>query len=451
MVSYEIKKSILLQDFQKKKGTGIIALDKKTSNLFRSRQNIKKTRLDVKNFNQVIYIDSNNLTAEVEGMTTFETLVNETLKYGLLPPVVPQLKMITLGGAISGIGIEASSFKYGLVHETVLEMEVLLGDGRIITCTPNNEHKSLFFSLPNSYGTLGYILKVKIKLIKAKRFVEINHKKYDNPRDYFKDINSLCDNKKYDFIDGVVFNEKEMYISLGKFKDQVPYKSNYKYMKIYYKSLKKNKTDYLTTSDFIWRWDSDWFWTSNVFYMQNFIPRLLFGKFMLNSKAYLAVKRFNEKYRLTNKIHELYSFFNKKDKIKKEPVIQDVGIPIENCEKFLEFFNKEIKIKPIWICPTKIYNNKQTFPLFDIIPNKLYIDFGFWDSIKSDKPEGYYNKKIEQIVEKLNGEKSLYSDSFYEKNNFWKIYNGKIYFKIKNKYDPNSVFLDLYNKCVLKI
>ena len=63
-------------------------------------------------------------------MTTYEELADETLKYGLLPTVVPQLKTITIGGAISGIGIESSSFKYGLVHETVEEMEILLGDGR---------------------------------------------------------------------------------------------------------------------------------------------------------------------------------------------------------------------------------------------------------------------------------------------------------------------------------
>ena len=270
--SYELKKSSLIKEFNEKKKEGIIALDKKTSNLFRTRENIKKARLNVKNFNQVITIDKEKLFAEVEGMTTFETLVNETLKYSLLPCVVPQLKMITIGGAISGIGIEASSYKYGLVHETVLEMEVLLGDGRIVKCTPENEFRDLFFGIPNSYGTLGYILKVKIKLIKAKKFVEIIHKNYDDPEKYFKDIKTFCESNDYDFIDGVVFNEKEMYITLGKFVEDASYSSNYKYMKIYYKSIKKNKKDYLTTIDYIWRWDPDWFWTSKFFLLQNFIP-----------------------------------------------------------------------------------------------------------------------------------------------------------------------------------
>ena len=213
-------------------------------------------------------------------------------------------------------------------------------------------------------------------------------------------------------------------------------------MKIFYKSLQKKDKDYLTAKDFIWRWDPDWFWTSKVFYMQSFIPRLLFGKFMLNSKSYLSLKKFNEKHKLNEK-------FSLKTKPKTEPVIQDVGIPIENCVKFLDFFNKNIKIKPVWICPTKAFN-KNKFPLFDLDPNKLYIDFGFWDFVPSDKPDSFFNKLIESNVEKLKGKKSLYSDSFYEKKDFHKIYNGELYNKVKSKYDPNHVFLDLYEKTVLR-
>jgi len=189
--SYENKKARLLKEFSKLKKDQIISINKKTSNLFRQRKNIKKHKLDVKNFNKVISIDEKELVADIEGMATYDTIVKETLKHNLLPTVVPQLKMITLGGAISGIGIESSSFKYGLVHETVLEMEILLGDGRIVLCTPENEYKDLFFNIPNSYGTLGYILKVKVKLVQAKKYVFIKHEKYDNPKEYFKDLKNV--------------------------------------------------------------------------------------------------------------------------------------------------------------------------------------------------------------------------------------------------------------------
>ncbi len=67
------------------------------------------------------------------GMTTYEDLVAATLRHGLMPLVVPQLKTITLGGAVSGLGIESSSLRSGMPHESVLEMEILTGDGQVVT------------------------------------------------------------------------------------------------------------------------------------------------------------------------------------------------------------------------------------------------------------------------------------------------------------------------------
>lgn len=448
MDSYEQKKQKLLTEFNTLKDSEIIAINKKTSNLFRERKKSNKKRINVKNFNKIISIDSKNLVAEVEGMITYENLVSSTLKYSLMPAVVPQLKMITLGGAISGIGIESSSFKYGLVHETVLEMEILLGNREIVLATPKNKYKDLFYSIPNSYGTLGYILKAKIKLVPVKKYVKIEHVKFNNPKKYYKELKKLCKDKNYDFIDGTIFSSDEMYITLGTFSDTAPIKSNYKYLNIYYKSIQINRVDYLDVKDYIWRWDSDWFWCSKVFFMQNKFLRILFGKFMLNSKAYLKLKKFNERFKITKFFSSLKSKLTKKV-IVKEPIIQDVAIPIEKCTDFIKFFQDTIMIKPVWICPTKAYNHHK-FPLFETNPRKLYVDFGFWDFIETKKQIGYYNKLIEKKVEKLKGKKSLYSSSYYDKKEFRKIFNGKYYDKVKKKYDPDKRFLTLYEKCVLR-
>ena len=64
-------------------------------------------------------------------MTTYEDLVDATLPHGLMPLVVPQLKTITLGGAVAGLGIESTSFRHGLPHESVRRMEILTGAGEV--------------------------------------------------------------------------------------------------------------------------------------------------------------------------------------------------------------------------------------------------------------------------------------------------------------------------------
>ncbi|MFM8774307.1 MAG: FAD-binding protein, partial [Actinomycetota bacterium] len=104
-----------------------VRLAKRTSTLFRQRVATTTPGLDVQAFDGVLEVDPVNRTAEVQGMTTYEHLVEATLPYGLMPLCVPQLKTITLGGAVTGLGIESSSFRWGLPHESVIEMDILTG------------------------------------------------------------------------------------------------------------------------------------------------------------------------------------------------------------------------------------------------------------------------------------------------------------------------------------
>ena len=160
---------------------GVMGLAKDTSNLFRDRTRRNKRLLDVRAFNHVLAIDASDGWIDAEGMATYERVVAHTLEHGVMPAVVPELKTITLGGAAAGVGIEASSFKYGLVHETLSELEVLTGDGRILLCRPDNEHSDLFHGFPNSYGTLGYALRLRAAAVPVQPFVELTHPAFPAP------------------------------------------------------------------------------------------------------------------------------------------------------------------------------------------------------------------------------------------------------------------------------
>ena len=444
MNSYEQKKQRVIEQIRSKQADHKVGLNKHTSNLFRDRQPSKKLKLEVDDFNKVLNVDPNKGYVIAEGMTTYADLVDATLEYAMMPTVVPELKSITVGGAIAGIGIESSSFKYGLVHETILEMDILLGDGRVVTCTPNNEHKDLYFAFPNSYGTLGYAIKVTVKCVPVKPYVRIKHYRYSKPTDYFKDLETWC-RKDVDFVDGTLFAPDLLYITIGTFTDQAPFTSDYTFENIYYRSIQAKKTDYLKTLDFIWRWDTDWFWCSKNLYMQHRLLRRIMGKSRLNSVTYTKIMRWNSRWGLTRRINRMLGKHT-------ETVIQDVDIPIEKGAAFVDFFNREIGIKPIWICPIRTYNENHHYDLYRLDPHKIYVNFGFWDVVTSRRklPKGHYNRRIERQIAKFGGIKSLYSDSFYPPEIFWQIYNKPTYDRLKTKYDPQHALPDLYQKCVLR-
>jgi len=425
-------------------GSGPAGLAKETSNLFRDRAPGARRRLDVRAFREVLSVDRERGVVEVEGMATYEELARACLAHGVMPAVVPQLKTITIGGAVAGVGIESSSHRYGLVHETVQELEVLTGDGRVLACTPDNEYSDLFFGLPNSYGTLGYALKVKAKAVPVRPRVHLQHRPFGDAASFFKALERHCAAGDQDFVDGTVFAADRLYVTLARFADQTPATSDYTFEKIYYRSIAEKREDWLTTSDYLWRWDTDWFWCSKNLLAQNPIVRRIYGRDRLGSRTYSKIMRWNSRIGLTRRIERLAG-------VHSESVIQDVDIPIEHAAEFLAFFLREIGILPIWICPIAPGPNAERFTLYPM-RRSLYVNFGFWDVVRRREahPPGHFNRLVEREVDRLGGIKSLYSESFYSEGDFAERYGGTEYAALKAKYDPGRAFPTLYEKCVLR-
>src|SRR5450631_1157264 len=197
-----------------------IRLTKRTSNLFRSRELSSSPGLDASGLDRVLSVDPVSRTADVQAMTSYERLVDATLAHGLMPLVVPQLKTITIGGAVTGLGIESSSFRSGLPHESVQELEVLTGAGEIVVAGPSGENSDLFHAFPNSYGTLGYALRLVIDLEPVHPFVRLRHVRFANLEALTEAIaaivgTSAYDGEPVDFLDGTVFGVDDAYLTLG--------------------------------------------------------------------------------------------------------------------------------------------------------------------------------------------------------------------------------------------
>ena len=171
----------------------------------------------------MISVDPVSRTADVQGMCTYEDLVDATLPHGLIPLVVPQLRTITLGGAVTGLGIESTSFRNGLPHESVLEMDVFTGAGEVVTCTPDNEHADLFATFPNSYGSLGYATRLRIELEPVASHVALRHVRFGDTAALQEAIASITATREWhgervDALDGTAFEPGEYYLTLGRWR-----------------------------------------------------------------------------------------------------------------------------------------------------------------------------------------------------------------------------------------
>jgi FAD/FMN-containing dehydrogenase len=426
-----------------------VRLAKKTSNLFRPRSKAAGPGLDVGAFDGVIEIDAQNRRADVQGMTTYEHLVDAVLPFGLMPLVVPELKTITLGGAITGLGIESSSFRNGMPHESVVEMDILTGAGDVITARADNEYRDLFFGFPNSYGTLGYALRVQIELEDVRPYVHLRHLPFEHFAELTEALSRACTEGEYggervDFVDGSVFSPTESYLTLGSWAESAPHTSDYTRREIYYRSIQQKSEDWLAVRDYLWRWDTDWFWCSRAFMAQRPWVRKLAGRRFLRSDVYWRIMAFEERYHWKASLDGLRGLPDR------ENVIQDVELPVDRVGEFVESFQREVPISPFWICPLRQRDQAARWELYRLDPSRLYVNVGFWSSVPlaAGMDPNHHNRWVEAEVDRLGGRKSLYSTAFYSEDRFWELYNGPVYRGLKGRYDPQGRLLDLYAKCV---
>jgi len=419
-----------------------VRLGKKTSNLFRFGER-EAQRLDTSGLTGVIDVDLTAHTAQVQGMTTYETLAAATLARGVMPLVVPQLKTITLGGAVTGLGIESTSFRHGLPHESVRAMDVLLADGDIVTATPDGEHAELFAAFPNSYGTLGYALRLEIEVQPVARYVRMEHVRVETA-DLAKVITDVCDleGDPPDFVDGTVFSRDHQYLTLGRFTDDPGRAgpSDYTGRQVFYRSIDERAEDVLTVEDYIWRWDTDWFWCSRALGVQHPVVRRFWPRRWRRSDVYRRIVALDRRTGLSGRLRHLRGL------PLEEPVVQDVEIPVERLAEFLDVFHREVGITPVWLCPIRL-RGERTWPLYPMAAGELYVNVGFWSAVpeRPGDPQAH-NRLIEDLVGELGGHKSLYSTVHYDETEFWQRYNGPVYRAAKKRYDPRGRLPDLFAK-----
>jgi FAD/FMN-containing dehydrogenase len=433
-----------------------VRLAKRTSNLFRPRAPAAGAGLDASALDGVIGVDPVARTADVQGMCTYERLVEATLPHGLAPLVVPQLRTITVGGAVTGLGIESTSFRHGLPHESVLELDVLTGAGEVVTARQEGEHADLFAAFPNSYGALGYATRLRIELRPVGPAVLTRNVRFEDLDHLVAAVRALCDDPTWegepvDYLDGVVFGPDEAYLVLGR---DAPLEearrhgppSDYTGQRIYYRSVREREGDALTAHDYLWRWDTDWFWCSRAFGAQHPVVRRLWPRRYRRSDVYHRIVAWE------NRFHVAATVDRWRGRPARERVVQDVEVPLDRTAGFLRWFLREVPVAPVWLCPVRLRGGPSAapWPLYPLDPAEVYVNVGFWGTVPvaPGAADGDVNRLVERQVTDVGGHKSLYSDAYYDRGTFDRLYGGETYRRAKQAYDPEHRLPGMFEKVV---
>ncbi len=428
MLTHEEKIRRIADQLKSRKSSKPLSLKKKAVSHEVPKPHDKRhsdEKLDISDLDEILNIDAKKRICVAEPGVTFVELVNATMKHNLIPMTVPEFKTITIGGAVAGCSIESMSFKYGGFHDSCVEYEVITAKGDVLICTPDNENKLLFQMMHGTFGTLGIISKLTFKLLPAKPFVKVEYFKYKTLEEYKKAIWKHFKSQDIDFMDGIIHSPTEYVLSIANFVNKAPYTHSYDWMRIYYKSTKTRKEDYLKTPDYFFRYDKG---VTNV-NPKSFFGRLLFGKFISST----------EMLKIANKLRRIIP----SDKI---PVTLDVFIPFSKATEFMNWYKKEVNFFPLWCVPYKAVRQYEwlSAQFFEKTKDELFLDLAIY-GMKKTEGKDYY-EIIEDELMRIGALKTLISTNHYSEEEFWQTWNKENYCSVKQKTDPDNIFRDIYTK-----
>jgi FAD/FMN-containing dehydrogenase len=382
-------------------------------------------KIDISDLDEILEIDPVRRICVAESGVRFVDLVAATLAHGLVPIVVPELKTITIGGAVAGCSLESMSFQYGGFHDTCLAYEVVTARGEVLIATPDNEHRLVFQMVHGAFGTLGILTELTFRLIPAKPYVHLVHELHPTLADYQAAIARHVAARDVDFLDGIIHSPREFALCCGTFVDRAPYTTSYDWLRVYYQSTRTRREDYLTTPAYFFRYDRG---VTNV-RPRSFVGRLLFGK-LLASTQWLA---------LADKLHWLLSS-------DKPTVTLDVFVPFSKVPAFLDWYEREIDFFPLWCVPYRRIHDYEWLvdDFWRNLDDDLFLDLAIY-GLRQKDDRNYY-RMIEEELRALGGIKTLIAHNYYTEDEFWQTWNRGNYDAVKRVTDPNNVFRDLYTK-----
>lgn len=380
-------------------------------------------------------------TVRCEPLVTMGQLTATLDSLGWTIPILPELDDLTVGGLVMGTGIETSSHKFGLFQHICKSYELVLADGSVKNCSAEDD-PDLFHSVPWSYGTLGFLVSVKIQIIPSKRFVKLNYLpaySMDQMIEMFEKEVERQDAS--DFVECLVYSRDKAVVMTGNLVDSCePGKLNeigVWYKPWFFKHVQTffdlgQRTEYIPLRHYYHRHSRSIFWEIQdiIPFGNNPIFRYLLGWLVPPKVSLLKLTQGKTLKRLYETKH----------------MIQDMLVPIGDLKASLEVFHCEAEIYPIWLCPFKLPPNPG---MLQVKSNKeeMFVDVGVYGVPKNDRFDAVETtRKVEEFVRSVNGFQMMYADSYMTRAEFREMFDHKLYDEMRAKLKCVGNFPEVYDK-----
>ncbi len=409
--------------------------------------NYKKTHYQVNiNLQDILEIDIVKSTVRVEPLVNMGQITAALKPLGWTLAVVPELDALTVGGLVNGFGVESSSHKYGLLQHICESFEIVTADGEWVKCSAQ-ENAEMFYAIPWSYGSLGFLVCAEIRIIPAKPFVHLTYLPFKSKQEFlqrFQEESLKPFSEAYDFIEALMFSEDETVLMLGNFADVVPAGKkrnsiNYFWKPWFYEhvrnflTLNNEQEEWIPLRHYYHRHTRSFFWE-----MEQIIP---FGnhplfRYLLGwmSPPDISLLKLTE----TEAIHKLYDAHH---------MDQDFLIPLSTLDNSLSFFHQQVDYYPLWLCPMKILSTPIRGMVNPAGEETMFVDVGIYGEPGIDDYKATVTtRRLEKYIRDTKGYQALYADTYQSREELRDMFDHTLLDKLRQEKNAVNVFPEPYDK-----
>jgi len=435
------------------KNKNLITTSRKGHNHRDLQFKIKQTKIETAQLDSILSIEKDWI--DCEASVSVGQINRKTIPKKKMVPSLPEGDNFTVGGCLGGLALGSNSYIHGFFNNNVIDFDIVLGNGDLVRNVSKKNHSDLYYGIGGTYGTMGIITRVKMKLIDCENYVKINYLHYKSFNEFYSDFSLRIKEQKDDFIEAFVNSKNDFTIVCANFVKEVRKEEiliikdrsilKQRHMCIYAQIANKKDFNYLRLVDYLERYSYSAFWGHYLYtpyklrdylyagLVYSLIPRKMIQGDGLNvGKYFLAANQIVGDYARDEHV-----------------LTTDIGVPLSNLRKALELVDEMTETYPLWICPSKDnYHPDKTFSTRrkDICEDNMIIDVGIYGIKNSNIDSKIINQTFEKFSFANGVFKGFFSTCYFDYNQFWEHFDKNKYDKLREKYHASSNFMDIYEK-----
>ena len=133
-------------------------------------------RIRTSHLDHILEVDEQAMTITCEPSVNMGDITNFLLPRGLALLCQIEMESLTIGGVSMGLGMETNSHNLGFFQESVVQFEIVTAESppRVLKITAESD-PDVFYTLPHSLGTLGFLVSVTVKLTRTKPYMRMHY------------------------------------------------------------------------------------------------------------------------------------------------------------------------------------------------------------------------------------------------------------------------------------